>query len=266
MAGDRTQGKGLLPRAGKGSCPVGATLALLLASVLFVGCREPRSEEGTTGTVARPAVTVPPAGVPPSTTVGPAETPQGVELTTAPGPAPEPQPPPRPTVPEVVLSQSLRASCVVWVGDTLPGARLWDLAGQPQAVRDHLGSRLTVVLLWSAGQSRLARLAAQKLLTDLQEEVLRPFGSDGVALLAIHVGEADSNVKRLVEEAGISYPVLVDPNRAYFALLAKEYLPRVYLVDSRGKILWLELNFTELAGKVRDDLIQAIQAALSVAG
>ncbi len=172
--------------------------------------------------------------------------------------------PSKPTVPQVVMSQSLRTSCVLWVGDILPGGRLVDLSGQLRTIRDELGERLTVIAFWSAGSTRLARLAGQKLLLDLQEDVARPFASDGVRVLAIHVGEVDPDVKELVEKAGIAFPVLVDPKRAYFALVAKENLPRLYLVDARGKVLWLDLNFTELAGQTREDLLQAIQAALSV--
>ncbi|MCS7238069.1 MAG: redoxin domain-containing protein [Thermoguttaceae bacterium] len=249
-------------RRGATGCAAGVVISCLF----LLGCRQAEPEAATPGPPVRPeAVAVTPSR-PSEPAVAPPAASEPAQPAVGPSAPSEAPPPPKPTVPEVVLSQSLRASCVVWVGDTLPGARLWDLGGQPQMVRDHLGARLTVVLLWSAGQSRLARLAAQKLLSDLQEEVLRPFGSDGVKVVAIHVGEAEPTVKQLVEEAGISYPVLVDRNRAYFALLAKEYLPRVYLVDARGKVLWLELNFTELSGKVRDDLIQAIQAALSVAG
>lgn len=203
-----------------------------------------------------------PAATQPTEVVQPAPTVPSTTITT---PAP-PSPPPKPTVPPVMLSQSLRASCVLWVGDTLPGGRLTDLSGQPVGIREQLGERLTVVAFWSAEGTRLARLAAQKLLVDLQEEVARPFASDGVRVLAIHVGELDQEGRELVEKSGISYPVLVDAKRAYFALVARGYLPRIYLLDQRGRVLWLDLNFTELSGKTRDDLILAIQAALSLAG
>jgi len=169
-----------------------------------------------------------------------------------------------PTIPQVLLSESMRKSCVVWIGDLLPGARLVDLDGQPRTIRESLGPRLTVVLFWSAGQSRLARLAAQNLLTDLQEEIAKPFASDGLQVLAIHVGNDDPALKKLVADAGITFPVLVDRNRAYFALVAREYLPRIYLLDSQGKILWLDLAFSELSGTTRENLLQAVQAALAL--
>lgn len=187
-----------------------------------------------------------------------------------PTPAPPPaapaaeSPPPSPTLPQVLLSETMRKSCVVWVGDLLPGARLVDLNGQSRTVREVLGPRLTVVLFWSAGQSPLARLAAQSLLTDLEEEIARPFASDGLQVVAIHVGDDSPHLAKLVADAGVSYPVLVDRNRAYFALVAREYLPRIYLVDAQGKILWLDLAFNELTGTTREHLLQAVQAALSL--
>jgi PAS domain-containing protein len=107
-------------------------------------------------------------------------------------------------------------------------------------------------------------LAAQNLLTDLQEEIAKPFASDGLQVLAIHVGDDDPALKKLVADSGITFPVLVDRNRAYFALVAREYLPRIYLLDGQGKILWLDLAFSELSGTTRENLLQAVQAALAL--
>jgi PAS domain-containing protein len=141
---------------------------------------------------------------------------------------------------------------------------LTDLAGQSHFVRELFGSKLTVVLFFSAGESRLSRLAAQNLLADIQQEIAQPFASDGLKVLAIHVGEASPAVTEAVQAAGITFPVLVDRNRAYFALVARQYLPRIYLVNQEGKILWLDLGFTELTGRTREQLLQAVQAALAI--
>jgi len=238
---------------------------VVVAGVLpLSGCRQSGPSESP-----RTAATMPAAEARPTTSpandqqaqspVVPGETEPGP---TAQQPSAEPEPPPKPTMPEVQLSESMQATCVVQVGDTMPGGRLSDISGQFRLIRELLGPRMTVVCFFSAGQSPISALAAERLLSDLQRHVADPLAGKAIQVIAISVGDSPEQLAPIVEKVSPPFPVLLDPARAYFALVAKKLLPRIYLLDSEGNVLWFDLAFTELAGQVRERLLQAITVAL----
>ena len=65
-------------------------------------------------------------------------------------------------------------------------------------------------------------------------------------------------VAKHTEEADVTFPSLLDPGGAYFAAVATERLPRIYLLDADGKILWFDMEYTETT---RGALKQAIHAS-----
>ena len=107
-------------------------------------------------------------------------------------------------MPKVSLTQSLRAACLVQVGDTLPDAKLPDLDGKEHAVSSLFGRKLTVVCFWNAGKARHAKKASAKapdaateMLQDLAREIAQPLADKGVHVVAVNVGDtADSAAAR----------------------------------------------------------------------
>ena len=55
---------------------------------------------------------------------------------------------------------------------------------------------------------------------------------------------------------GLDGGCLVDADRAYFRQVATEKLPRTYLLDRNGKILWFDLEYSR---SMRRELQNAIQ-------
>jgi len=68
-------------------------------------------------------------------------------------------------------------------------------------------------------------------------------------------------VAKLAEDAGATtvLPIFLDPGGTYFAQVATEKPPRLYLLDGQGKILWFDLEYSETT---RQQLGQAIQVVL----
>lgn len=160
----------------------------------------------------------------------------------------------RPAVmPEVVLSASHASDCVVRVGDEFPDFRLPDASGRLHSVDDLRGSALSVVVFWSSD-----RAVAADELRFLDERIAR-YADLGVKLAAINVGESPAQASETVEDANIAFPVLFDTDRQFFARIGRGHLPRTYLLDRDGRILWFDIEFS---GQTRDDLEQAIQASL----
>jgi peroxiredoxin len=153
-----------------------------------------------------------------------------------------------------------RQKCVLWVGDVMPEAELADLAGSAQSLRGLFGQRLTVVFFWTSGSSELSAMAARNALEDLQKDVFEPYREKGVQVVGVNEGDRPEAVSQLVQQAGVTFPNLLDTDGALFARVATEKLPRPYLLDAEGKILWLDQEFSRTT---RDNMMQAIQVALA---
>jgi peroxiredoxin len=176
-------------------------------------------------------------------------------------PMPKPQaPPPPPTIPKVALSNALRATCVVNVGDTMPEAELPDPAGKMHALDSLYGQKLTVVCFWTIGSTRRSRLEAAAVLRDLTRDVAAPFRQKGVQVVGINVGDAAMAVKQEVDQTGVTFPRLLDPKGEFLAKVAKDkQMPRVFLLDAGGRILWFDVELDRFS---RYDLVQSIRAVV----
>ncbi|MCC6126870.1 MAG: redoxin domain-containing protein [Pirellulales bacterium] len=157
-------------------------------------------------------------------------------------------------IPKVFLSEELRAACLVNVGDALPQGE-FSLDGKKAALDSLYGESLTVVFFWTSG----SRSAATELFEDMQKDVLEPFEEQGLKVVAIKVGDKPEDMKAIAEKSGAKYPAVEDPAGRYFHAVATGKLPRVYLLDGGGKILWFDIGYVRAT---RRDLQTAIRAVL----
>lgn len=169
-------------------------------------------------------------------------------------PAKKVEPPPPPTIPKVAMAETDLATCLVRVGDTMPDAELPDLADKKVSVRSLFGKKLTVLVFWTG-----KNLYAAQQLQDLEADVAKPYAEKGVALIGIDEGEDAKAAKDNLETAGATFRNLLDPGGAFLAKVAKGKLPRTYLIDAQGKILWFDIEYSR---STRRDLQQAIKVAL----
>jgi peroxiredoxin len=156
------------------------------------------------------------------------------------------------SIPAVVLSKQHEALCRVKVGDTMPAIQLEQLGGVQKNLSDLAGKLATVVVFWKSD-----RRMAQQQLTDLGPDVLEEFAKGGIALVGIAVGESAESAQAALQKAGANFPNLLDADDAVFAQVGSDRLPRTYLVDPQGKILWFDIEYS-LA--TRRELQQALRA------
>lgn len=186
---------------------------------------------------------------------------QDTSATEPKAPPPPPPPPPPPTIPEVLLSDELRATCLVDVDETMPLAELIDLEGKIHRTDSLYGPKLTVVCFWTIGSTSRSKLTAEAVLQDMMKKVVKQFAEQGVKVIAINVGDGGDDIKEYVAKAGAEFPVLLDSLGDYYAKIATERKnPRLFLLDDEGKILWFDLEYSNTALR---NLVQGIEAALS---
>ena len=160
-----------------------------------------------------------------------------------------------PMIPAVLLSQEMLDSCLVRVGQPLPDVQLPDTSGRPQALAALRGSRLTVVFCWSGASPHSVAMLA-----DMGPEVADRYGAAGVRVTGLHIGPLDAAARQALDEWRPGYPVLVDADGEYFKRLTTGDVPRVFLLDAAGQVLWFDLEYSR---ETRRHLDEAILAALS---
>jgi peroxiredoxin len=156
-------------------------------------------------------------------------------------------------MPQVVLSKAHAEDCLIRIGDEFPDYRLPDLMGRMQSLEEMQGDSLTVVVFWSGD-----RLLAGDQLRYLNEHIAR-YADLGVKAIAINVGQAPESVRKTAEQLKLEVPILLDLDRGLFSRVGKAHLPRTYLLDRDGSVLWLDIEFSR---HTRDGLEQAIHASL----
>ncbi len=166
---------------------------------------------------------------------------------------------PPPSIPKVVMDEARRATFRVWVGQTMPDGPLANLQGEPAGLRSLLGQQVTVLVFWNS-QS----LSALEELQDLAKDLLPKYHPRGLRVVAVNVGEEASSAQKALPPAASGLPLLLDPNGQYFAQIAQQapksdipLLPRTYLLDAEGKVLWLDIGYGESTLRGIETTVQA---------
>ena len=157
-------------------------------------------------------------------------------------------------MPPVVLTEQHAALCKVRVGDQFPNLELPTLEGEKRSLTELFGPKLTLVVFWNARQS-----TGLEELSDLNRYHLPRFGDKGLAVVAINSGDRTQLASELATHSGASYPVLSDADGAALEQVATGKLPRTYLLDPAGKVLWFDLEYSPTT---RRDLASAIRVSL----
>jgi peroxiredoxin len=146
--------------------------------------------------------------------------------------------------------------CRVRVGDTMPAITLNQLGGSETELARLYGKTATVVVFWE-GTRRMGRT----LLADLNPDVVSKFGGQGVAVVGIAVNQRAEDVRAAADTAAASFPILLDPEGKAFALVGKEKMPRVYLLDPQGKVLWFDIEYSLATRRELNQSLLAVTAS-----
>ena len=100
----------------------------------------------------------------------------------------------------------------------------------------------------------------QKELASVQKE-LWPKYKDNKDFVMLVIGRehSDADLKVYNERKGFTFPLYPDKNRSIFAAFAKNLIPRSYVIDKSGKIIFASKGYTD---EEFAELMHAIEGAL----
>lgn len=157
-----------------------------------------------------------------------------------------------PTFPRVMLSEQHGKWCKVRVGDQLPAFELPNLDGTPVKSPSLYGRAGTVVVFWSSD-----RWMARAALHDIGQLIAAKKVPAGVQVLGVAVGQSADAVEKATKAANIAAPQLIDQSGEAFAQVGSVALPRVYVLDGAGRIMWFDIEYSEAT---RRELRQSLAA------
>ena len=79
------------------------------------------------------------------------------------------------------------------------------------------------------------------------------------ALLVIGREHTDAELQKYNEKKGFTFPLYPDKNRAVYGTFAKNLIPRSYLVDKTGKVVYATKGYSD---EEFAELMDKIEAAL----
>jgi hypothetical protein len=249
----------------------GAWLAVTLAAIVNAGCdsKAPVSETSSTpqsGTVAAPAND--------DAAVKPETPPSGPQLVPAKNDVVEASPKPTDQanageqqhtsfyradsgpakMPKVQFTKREQSLCKVYVSDAMPAIELPKVDGGGNAkLADLLGNKATVVVFWK-GDRRMTN----ELLADIAADVTEPYGKAGVEVVGVAVNESAAGAQEALTKAGAKFTNLLDESGNAFVQVGSERLPRIYVLDATGKIVWFDIEYSHATRRELRDALRAL--------
>lgn len=126
---------------------------------------------------------------------------------------------------------------LVYADNTAAYFKLNDIEGNTTSITDFKGKKNVILFFWTTW-CPFCRAEMKELNKRYAE-----FGKDGVALLAINVGESQSKVENFITNAGLIIPVLLDTSSATAYSYDIYGVPTYIFIDKAGKIALRENAF-----------------------
>lgn len=89
----------------------------------------------------------------------------------------------------------------------------------------------------------------------LEKDVWAKYKSEDFVMIAIAREEDMAKITEFNEKNKYSFPLAPDPDRKIYAQYAEKYIPRNYLVDKKGKLVFMSMGFVQ---NEFDDMIKLI--------
>jgi len=156
-----------------------------------------------------------------------------------------------PAFPRVLLSAGHAKLCLVSVGEKFPAISLPRLGGAMTELTALQGKQATVVLFWHPD-----RWMARTALVDMQRDIAAHFQAEQVAVVGVAVRQPAGAVQAALKVAQATFPQLIDTEGQAFAIVGTVSLPRLFVLDPNGIIVWFDIEYSE---GTRRDLWQTLR-------
>lgn len=146
----------------------------------------------------------------------------------------------------------LAETTLINAGDVAPDFTVEMLDGS-KVTLSALQSKPTLLIFW-ATWCPPCRLELSK----LQEHIIDRYG-DKINVLPISRGEERAKVEEYISKMGYTFAVGLDGDQSIYRKYATNYIPRCFVIDAKGKVLYSGVGYDEAIAK---EVEQNIEKAL----
>ena len=150
--------------------------------------------------------------------------------------------------------EDVEATTLVNVGDVAPDFIVTMLDGRTIKLSELRGN-VVMVCFWATWCP-----PCRQELAHLQEGVLDRFAGQKLVVLPISRGEQRDVVEKFITENGYTFGVGLDSDRAIYDLYASNYIPRTFIVNKQGNVVYRNAGYDEaIAEEVNAAIAQALK-------
>ena len=146
-------------------------------------------------------------------------------------------------------------SSVIKIGDMAPDFTVEMLDGRSLKLSDMKG-KVVLLNFWATWCG-----PCMKEFAEIPEKIIKRFeGEENFVFIPISRGESRETVQKKMNQlrrSGINFPVGLDPDKAIYESYASKYIPRNFLIDKEGKVVYTSVGYEEeefaaLADKIEE--------------
>jgi len=97
-------------------------------------------------------------------------------------------------------------------------------------------------------------------MTELEKDIWQPYKDKGLVILAIGREETRDKLLPFRDVKKLTFPLLPDPGRQIYAKYATQYIPRNFLLDREGRLIYSNIGYTrEGFSALREHIREALE-------
>jgi peroxiredoxin len=143
----------------------------------------------------------------------------------------------------------LAKTTLIHAGDIAPDFTVEMLDGGKVTLSE-LQGKPTLLIFW-ATWCPPCRLELSK----LQEHIIDPYG-DKINVLPISRGEERAKVEGYISKMGYTFAIGLDGDQSIYRKYATNYIPRCFVIDANGKVLYSGVGYDEVVAKEVEENIE----------
>ncbi|MDQ2180709.1 TlpA disulfide reductase family protein [Marinifilum sp. D714] len=138
-------------------------------------------------------------------------------------------------------------------GDKVPEFTVTTLDGKEVSIKDLKGKVILINFFatWCG--------PCMKELPEVQKQLWPKFKDENFAMVSIGREHTKDELTKWNQKKGFTFPIAPDPKREVYSKFASQYIPRNFIVDKTGKIIWQGVGFDQ---KELEQMIKTIQENL----
>jgi len=136
-----------------------------------------------------------------------------------------------------LFSQEKDVDNLVKVGDDVPSFTTMRFGGGSVNI-DDLKGKVVLINFWATWcPSCIQELDA------VQKDLLDKLSGQDFVFLPVSRQDTPEKIASFMESKGHNFPVYMDPEREIYSMFATKYIPRNYLIDKTGKVVYLDKGY-----------------------